>query len=59
MTFKDYKEKIRCTKKQGGIYWHNIVGCTLSMAAAELGKATANRLIRECGLLRLGWKEEV
>jgi len=56
-TYQDFKETILDTKRRGGQYWYNIVGNTLRIADKELGKDEANRLIRECGLLKKGWQE--
>jgi len=39
-------------------YWNNIVSLTLQHIAKTYGNAEANKLIRECGLKKLGWSEE-
>ena len=56
-TFEGYRDYIDAVIEDGGPYWNNLVGLTLSTAAKKLGTAEANRLIRACGLLGLGWSE--
>jgi hypothetical protein len=34
---------------------HNIIGCLLRIIDRDYGKDEANRAIKDCGLLRLGW----
>ena len=58
MEYRQYKLEINTTRRKGGQYWSNIVACYLKDAAITLGKDEANRLIRECGLLKEGWHEE-
>lgn len=59
MKFEQYKTKIKVTRAKGGGYWSNIVASLLKQCANELGTDEANRLIRECGLEKDGWQEEL
>ena len=57
-TFGKAKKQIKFYVRTQGPYWNNIVASILKQVADEQGKDVANRLIRECGLITLGWKEE-
>lgn len=59
MNFIDYRAEINATRTRGGQYWTNIVASLLKRADAELGQDETNRLIRECNLVKYGWREEV
>ncbi len=60
MTYKEAKNKIMAERKfvDKKPYSHNIISSLLSQVAGELGYSEANRLIRECNLISLGWQEE-
>lgn len=57
-TYEEFKTDISELLAQGGPYAHNMISITLRLAAAELGRASSNRLVVECGLDRLGWSVE-
>jgi len=58
ITYEEAKGKITRQKRSKGPYWNTIVAMVLAEVAEGHGKEKANQLIRECGLKRLGWKEE-
>lgn len=54
----DAKREIRAAVRGRGPFWNNLVSCILRIVADDFGKAEANKLIEECDLKRLGWREE-
>lgn len=58
LTIDAAKAKIKQELERNGPYSHNIIGLVLGQVAKQFSKASANRLIDECGLQSKGWEKQ-
>lgn len=56
--YMEAKHRIKFYCRTRGPYFNNIVSSILKEVSDTLGRDEANRLIRECQLEKLGWREE-